>query len=180
MVEGVVVRTRYRGEIEAAAGKYGLDPVLVEAVVVQESGGNTDAFRFEPDFWNRYLKGNAKYRNLNPRRVSSSYGLMQVMYCRLLEDKIADNDAWAPELLFIPENGLDIGCAFLRELIDWAAGLPKGTREVAPEFIALAAYNGGRGGNDPNKNWPLRNGQYARAVLEKREVLRKEYQGDGR
>lgn len=175
----MALRTRYKAEIDVAASKWGLDPVLVEAMVVQESAGNTDAFRFEPDFWNRYLKGNPKYRHLNPRRVSSSYGLMQVMYCRILEDKIADNDAWEPELLFIPANGLDIGCGFFAELLAWAKGLepivlPKGTH-CTHELIALAAYNGGRGGNDPRKNWPLRNGKYAREVLAKYDLLRKEY-----
>lgn len=170
------LRTRYQAEIKAAAEKWGLDALLVEAVVVQESGGNTDAFRFEPDFWNRYLKGNPKYRNLNPRRVSSSYGLMQVMYCRLLEDKVADNDAWEPELLFIPENGLDLGCGLLAELLEWATALPVvAGLPTSPTHIALAAYNGGRGGNDPNKNWPLRNGVYANQVLAKVEALRKEY-----
>jgi soluble lytic murein transglycosylase-like protein len=171
----MALRTRYKTQIEAAATKWGLDPLLVEAVVVQESAGNTDAFRFEPDFWNRYLKGNPKYRHLNPRRVSSSYGLMQVMYCRILEDKVADNDAWEPELMFIPENGLDIGCGLLRELLEWAAGIEPVNPTCTPQFAALAAYNGGRGGNDPSKNWPLRNGRYAREVLAKREALAAEY-----
>ena len=175
----MALRTRYKALIDVAAAKWGLDPLLVEAIVVKESSGNTDAFRFEPDFWNRYLKGNPKYRHLNPRRVSSSYGLMQVMYCRLLEDKLADNDAWDPELLFIPENGLDIGCGFFAELLAWASKLepivlPQGSN-CTVEFIALAAYNGGRGGNDPRKNWPLKNGAYARDVLAKRQTLAAEY-----
>ena len=170
------LRTRYKKEIDAAAERYALDPLLVEAVVAQESSGNTDAFRFEPMFWNRYLKMKSQYRHLNPRRVSSSYGLMQVMYCRVLEDKIADNDAWAPELLFVPENGLDVGCALLAELIQWASTrvAPAGIT-VTPVEIALASYNGGKGGNDPAKNWPLRNGKYAREVLAKRTALEKEY-----
>lgn len=167
-------RRFHRAAIQAAAAKYGLDPLLVEAIVWQESAYNTDAFRHEPDFWNRYMKGNPTYRDLNPRRVSSSYGLMQVMYCRLLEDRIPANDRWAPELLFVPENGLDIGCALLKELLDWAEriGVPADRAPAAsPAFVALAAYNGGRGGNDPNKNWPLRNGAYAREVMAKRMTL---------
>lgn len=170
-----MLRTRYKAEIDVAASKWGLDPLLVEAVVIQESGGNTDAFRFEPAFWNRYLKINPKYRHLNPRRVSSSYGLMQVMYCRILEDKVGDNDAWEPELLFIPENGLDIGCGFLAELRQWAQSLRETTYTSDVDLIALAAYNGGRGGNDPNKNWPLKNGKYAKSVLAIRGQLEKEY-----
>lgn len=173
----ISLRTRYKKDIDVAAAKWGLDPVLVEAVVVQESGGNTDAFRFEREFWNRYLKGNPRYRDLNPRRVSSSYGLMQVMYARVLEDKVADNDAWEPELLFLPVNGLDIGCGFLAELMTWAAG--KTSDPTLHIQAALAAYNGGRGGNDPTHvttDNPLRNGVYARQVLAKYALLLKEYQ----
>src|SRR3990167_4864484 len=169
-----MLRTRYKKEIDAAALKHGLDPVLVEAIVVQESAGNTDAFRFEPDFWNRYLKANPKYRHLNPRRVSSSYGLMQCMFCRILEDKIADNDVWAPEMLFIPENGLDIGCHLLADLLVWGRSVSPTDPEKAL-LASLAAYNGGRGGNNPQKNWPLRNASYAKAVLAKHALLEKEY-----
>lgn len=169
----------YKSAIEEAAAKWGLDPLLVAAVCWQESGFNTDAFRFEPDFFNRYMKGNPRYAGLNPRRVSSSYGLMQCLYCRILEDAVADNDAWDPELLFIPANGLDIGCGFLHALSVWASGLAVTTEQFAKEprlyeLIALAAYNGGKGGNDPTKNWPLRNGVYAKSVLALYVQLQKE------
>lgn len=163
----------YKALIAEVAGRYGLDVATVAAMCWQESGFNTDAFRHEPDFWNRYLKRNPKYRSLNPRRVSSSYGLMQVMYCRILEDKLATNDAWEPELLFIPENGVDIGCAFYLELVQWAQ-----TKTADPAMVrlaALASYNGGRGGNNPATDNPLRNGTYAREVLAKRVVMEREY-----
>ena len=45
-----MIRTRYFPEIVKAATDYKLDPILVEAVVVQESSGNADSFRFEPMF----------------------------------------------------------------------------------------------------------------------------------
>ncbi len=44
-----------------------LQPYLLFLSVIVESAGNTDAFRFEPGFWNRYLKHNPIYRHLNPR-----------------------------------------------------------------------------------------------------------------
>ena len=168
------LRTRYKTDIDTAAAKWGLDPLLVEAVVVRESGGNTDAFRFEPDFWNRYLKTNPKYRGLNPRRVSSSYGLMLVMYGRILGDTIADPSAWEPELLFIPENGLGIGCKLLAQLMQWAEALPATPGATSTEK-ALAAYTGGKGGND-GRTLPLRNGKYARDVLSILSILTKEYE----
>ncbi len=171
-----MLRTRYKSEIDEAAAKWELDPLLVEAVVVKESEGNTDAFRFEPTYWNRCMKGKEAYRHLNPRRVSSRYGLMGVMYARVLGEQVAAADMWAPEMLFVPENGLDVGCGFLAELLEWAGALPAGMQTTAvPEFIALAAYADGKGGNDPNKNWPLRNGVYARNVLSLRAQLMREY-----
>ena len=164
----------YRDQIARIAREYGLDPALVAAMCWKESAFTSDAFRFEPDFWNRYLKGNPLYRHLNPRRVSSSYGLMQVMYCRLLEDKIKENDTAEPETLFLPEVNLRMGCAFFVELQTWAkARVIPATVSTSPDFIALAAYNGGRGGNDPAKNWPLKCGRYAADVLERAAVLRR-------
>lgn len=154
-------KTRYTLEIDAAAGKHGLDPLLVEAVVLQESSGNTDAFRFEPDFWNRYLKLLPAYDGANPRRVSASYGLMQIMF-RVAVERGFD-PALPPETLFVPETGLEYGCRQLAHLRDWARG-----RNVPDDRLSeciLASYNGGTGGNDPSKNLPLRNAKYAREVL---------------
>jgi soluble lytic murein transglycosylase-like protein len=163
----------YKDMIAQIADRYGLEPALVAAVVWKESDFQTNAFRFEPDFWNRYLKTNPKYRQLNPLRVSSSYGLMQVMYCRVHEDRLLDNDALPPEHLFVPEMGLNTGCAFLRELIDWAVA--QGATAPLDLEAALAAYNGGRGGNHPLKDKPLRRAVYARDVLSRAAVLRREY-----
>lgn len=160
----------YKDAIGVAADREFLPRVLVAAIVWQESGFNTDAFRHEPDFWNRYLKLNPLYRNLNPRRVSSSYGLMQVMYCRVHEDKLTSNDALPPEHLFVPEAGLATGCALLAELYRWAC---LKTPEVELAWrAAIASYNGGRGGNDPSKDAPLRNDKYAREVLAKLAILK--------
>src|SRR3990167_8197103 len=149
----------YRDLIVTIATQHGLDPLLVPAVPWQESAFNTDAFRSEPNFWNRYLKLNPLYQHLNPRRVSSSYGLMQVMFCRVWEDRLTDNDVLPPEHLFVPEYGLRTGCSLLADLIAWA-----GTMTTDPARVlesALAAYNGGRGGNKPT-DIPLRTGTYAR------------------
>lgn len=163
------MRTRYGTEIKTIAETYQLDPDLVEAVVLKESSGNTDAFRFEPDFYNRYLKRLPECRGLNPRRISSSYGLMQVMYWVARE--LGYSKDHPPELLFVPQTGLGWGCRKLQTLIDWANGyqaVPESDRLLA----ALAAYNGGRGGNTPGT--VLRNGIYARGVLKILDQLEKE------
>lgn len=162
-------RTRYTKEIIVAAKEHGLDPDVVEAMVLQESAGNTDAFRFEPDFWNRYLKGKPEWAGKNPRRVSSSYGLMQIMFPVALEDGMAVGTP--PEMLFIPEVGLKAGCTRLQKLMVWAdTGWPAVSPD-ARQMAALAAYNGGRGGNTPADS-PPRNGTYARQVLAKLADLR--------
>lgn len=161
----------YKDMIAEQAKVVGVRPAVIAGICWQESGFNTDAFRNEPDFWNRYLKLNPKYRALNPRRVSSSYGLMQVMYCRVHEDKLTDNDALPPEHLFVPEMGLRTGCQFIAELFKWACTK---TPDINLAWrAALASYNGGRGGNDPSKDNPLRNGRYAKEVLEKIDFLEK-------
>lgn len=165
-------RTRYWREIQDAALVEDLDPILVEAVVVQESTGNTDAFRFERDFWNRYLKMLPHYKDANPRRVSSSYGLMQIMYQTAVEVGYPAN--LPPEALFVPEVGLKWGCRKLRSLQDWAntgyptVDPPKRLRAV------LASYNGGMGGNKPTEP-KLRNDYYAASVLKYYSILQTEH-----
>jgi soluble lytic murein transglycosylase-like protein len=146
--------TAYRDLIERVATGYALDPNLVEAVVIAESSGYTDAFRFEPDFYRRYLAAKPEYANQNPRRVSSSYGLMQVMYTTAQQHGYSG----LPEGLFVPDVGLRYGCIHLVKMLTWADG------EVRK---ALAAYNGGQG------NWKATYPQqYASRVLKLHESVK--------
>jgi soluble lytic murein transglycosylase-like protein len=133
--------------IEAAAAPYHLDPDLIEAIVVMESSGNADAFRYEPGFWDRYLQHTPPYSTQIPRRVSSSYGLMQVMYSTAVEHGFVGE----PEELFVPMTALDYGCRVLASMLKTANGnVPR----------ALASYNAGPG------NWSSAAGQsYANRVL---------------
>src|SRR6478752_2040666 len=125
----------YRVAVDVAAAKVSLDPNLVEAVVLQESAGRAAAYRFEPAFWERYMKDDPKWFGMEPRRVSASYGLMQVMYPVAVEHGFTQD----PEYLFVPSIGLEYGTVLLAELVLWARG------DVRK---ALGAYNGGRGGWD--------------------------------
>ncbi len=136
--------------------------------MLTESAGNTDAFRFEPDFYNRYLKPNKMYVGKNPRRISSSYGLMQLMWPVAVERGFPATDA--PEHLFFPEVGLDYGCRQLRFLLDWAETFDAPAQ--AKLDAAIASYNGGRGGNKPTES-PKRNISYVRKVLANLDTLRK-------
>lgn len=151
-----------------------LDPVMVAAVVLKESGANSDAFRHEPAFWNRYMKAQPQFKGLNPRRYSSSYSLMQPMWVVATEEGFPAD--LPPELLFVPETNLKYGCKRLKALIAWAdKGWPETTAEIRLA-ASLAAYNGGRGGNRPTDQ-PNRNASYAKGVLSLYATLLKDHAG---
>jgi len=136
-------------EVAAAAEKHGLEPELVKAVCMVESSGLTSGYRYEPAFWLRYLAKNPRYGGQNPRRVSASYGLMQVMYSTAVQHGLVG----PPELMFQPAVGLMYGCLHLKHLLDKCGGNVE---------QALAQYNGGEKGNTEP---PYRNGAYAERVM---------------
>lgn len=119
--------------VVAAAGKYGLDPVLLAAQVLVESSGDPNAFRYEPAFFAKYIKGNAnaKAARFGPL-AACSYGPLQIMLevaCELGFDGY-------PEELFNPQTGVEWGARYLASLLKWAEG--DYTR-------AWCAFNGGKG-----------------------------------
>lgn len=138
----------FRAEIEVVASRYGLDPDRVEALVRVESSGFAHAYRYEPAFYQTYLADEAAYDGANPRRVSSSYGLCQVMY------PVARELGYEgpPEGLFVPLVALEYGCKKLKALLDWSGGNVD---------AAVAAYNGGKRGN---VRPPYRNQHYVDKV----------------
>lgn len=135
--------TAYRSLIAIMATRYGLDADLLEAQVLVESSGYTDAFRFEPGIWAQLQRGAlhpavpVDLATANPRRIASSYGLLQILYVTALDRGYRGE----PEGLFVPEVGLSFGCAELKAFLTWAKG------DIAS---ALAAYNGGEHGNGPD------------------------------
>ena len=143
--------TYYTEEIQYAAEGAGLDPTVVTALVLVESSGYTHSYRYEPEFWTGYLADHPKWKDHNPMRVSASYGLMQILYVTAVERGYQGGD---PEFLFVPRIGLRWGCKHLRWLLDRADGAID---------VALAAYNGGVGGN--RLAGKLRNERYADKVL---------------
>jgi soluble lytic murein transglycosylase-like protein len=157
-------RTAYRREIEIAAQKYGLPSDLVEAQCVIESGGYTDAFRYEAGFFSAYMAGKPEWAFTfgNPRRYSASYGLQQCLFVVAVEMGFPKGDP--PERLFIPEVGLEFGCKKLADLMLWAH---RDTFQADAETrlrSALAAYNGGKARNVPDLE-PDRNAGYADRVM---------------
>lgn len=151
----------YRAQTHDASRRHGLDARLVEAIIRTESSGLANAYRFEPAFWGRYLKDHPLYRHRDPKAVSASYGLMQVMYPVAVENGYTG----APEGLYDVSTNLDIGCKYLAALLRWARVPPTVGRDAA-----IAAYNGGKGvgkGIDlkTGRRRPFRNQQYVDKVL---------------
>jgi soluble lytic murein transglycosylase-like protein len=147
------VKFWYRAEVELIANRHGLTPDLVHAICLVESAGLTNAYRIEPAFWERYLKGKPEWDGANPARVSASYGLMQVMFPVAVEHGMARTEP--PEYLFVPLIGLDYGCRVLVRRLEWARGDLR---------CAIASYNGGKKGNEPGTP-RLRSATYADKVL---------------
>lgn len=150
--------TRYRTEVEFAAGARGLDPDLIEAVVLKESSGDPWAWNPEPRyryFWD--VKKHQPFRRLvlaegqseippddfralagDPDQEwwgqQASWGLMQIMGAVAREQGF--EAPYLPALCQVDVN-LRHGCLHLSRHLEWAGG------EIVK---ALAAYNGGRGG----------------------------------
>lgn len=65
-------------EIEAKAGTFDVDPDVIEALVMAESGGRINASRYEPNFYAKYVR-DGEYPKEMHKELSTSWGLMQVM-----------------------------------------------------------------------------------------------------
>lgn len=163
----------YTSEVLIAASAANLDPDLVHAQVLVESGGNAFAWNPEPQY--KYLwdvRKRAPFRVLSEMEQASekppvdfpflagdrdqewwaqqaSWGLMQVMGALARERGFI-----GPYLteLCDPRVNLHIGCMYMQTLLKWANG---------NKTQALAAYNGGKGGNTRP---PFRNGAYSKKV----------------
>jgi len=122
---------RYRGDVEALASP-DVEPAAVYALIWVESRGRADAYRYEPGFLDRYLRGHPDWKDNpyvnQPKRVSASYGPVQVMY----------PTAWEMGYRGEPEGlhgrtGLDYGIRYYRRKLE-LYGNP---------VDAAAAYNAG-------------------------------------
>lgn len=173
--------TTYNLELlDAACLKFKLDAKLVKAQVQIESGGHPYAFNPEPVY--RYLWDVVKkvpFRHVDAMELASkippkdfpsltggkdhewwgqqcSWGLMQIMGAVAREHGF--DGLYLSELCDAAVN-LDLGCRHLAGLLKWAHG---------NEEQALAAYNGGRAGNNIP---PFRNRPYALKVLTLKESM---------
>jgi len=141
------------------AKKYGVEKLLLKAMGKVESNLNPKAFRHEPAFWTRYLADNPDWKDRDPQEVSSSYGIMQLMYttAHMLGFR------GTGEELYDPVINIMLGAKLLRKQLDKI----RKDRLKLPWYthtqIALARYNGGYIKN-PDSNGELRNVKYVNLV----------------
>ena len=65
---------------ERAGIDYHVKPLLLKAIALRESNLDPKAYRYEPDYWENYLKYLDAWKDQVPTVVSASYGLMQLMF----------------------------------------------------------------------------------------------------
>jgi soluble lytic murein transglycosylase-like protein len=132
------------------AAAHGLDPALLEAVALVESGGRADALKYEPGYYLKYLQGKQTAGTRYGPLAACSFGPLQIMLETACEQGFL-GDPWE---LFSLTIGLAWGAKRLKYLLDWAGNdVPR----------ALSAYNGGTGTAD--KGAPYPNQRYVDRVL---------------
>lgn len=106
--------------IAVAADKYEIPRALVKAFVDVESGGNPWAVRYEPKFFEKYVK-NAQITPKSPCSEATerslrahSFGLMQIMGQTARE--VGFEGVFLTELLD-PATNLDLCCRYLYQLV---------------------------------------------------------------
>ena len=129
------------------AKEYRLDPKLIAAIIIQESGGNIFACRYEDGFFRKYLesKTRATLKGRVPLHFKTeiysrafSYGLMQIMGNTARE---AGYDNQFLTGLVEPEANIDLGCKILSRFISTQPSIE----------AALLRWNGGSNKNYPNE-----------------------------
>jgi soluble lytic murein transglycosylase-like protein len=118
--------------VQAIAAAQGIDPALLEAVALVESGGRADAFRWESQFYRLYIQGRTTAASAFGPLAACSFGPVQILLETACELGFRDQ----PWTLFQMSTGLAWGAKYLKTLLDWAGG------DVDK---ACSAYNGGKG-----------------------------------
>jgi len=140
------------------AKKYRLEKNLLKAIAAVESTGDVRAYRHEPEFFEKHLKLDDAWKDKDPKIVSSSYGLFQIMF----------TTAWQlgfrgqADDLYNPVINTELGAKLLRQLIDRV----RSTNNINlwPLDIALARWHGGSRGN-PRTDGILQDQIYVDKVL---------------
>ena len=124
--------------IVAHALSHGIPLPVARALVDTESGFNPRAYKFEQRYYNEYILNKPRWMNnpyySEPRRISASYGLTQILYTTALYVGLGEDQP--PEALFDPGLNLDLGFRY------WVYMLHLANQNVE---LAYLKYNGGPG-----------------------------------
>ena len=141
--------------------EFKIPKLLLKAVAMTESSLNPRAYRYEEGFWLKYMKDKPEWAHRDPKEVSASYGLMQVLYSTAA--MFGFNGPG--EDLYNPVYNIKIGAMVLRARIN---EVEKNNTHIRFGLwsisIALARYNGGNYKN-PDEDGKLRNDEYVKKVM---------------
>lgn len=152
--------TAYRAEIERQAARRAVDPDVIEAMVLQESGGRAWAWNPEPRYrWLWDVRQERPFRSLTPADASSKWPPSD--FPALGGDR--DQEWWGQQaswglLQVMGAVARERGCRalYLTELCDPVLGLQFGVAHFAAllrlaagdTWKAVGMYNAGPGGWD--------------------------------
>lgn len=119
--------------INETAAEYGLDPLLLRAIIRAESGGRTNAVRFEPSHMSRKDVKKLGRNDSERQMYASSFGLMQIMGWHAPNYGLEWND------LLEPSTNLKVGADILRQCLD----RKRNTNKIEKLREGLRCYNGG-------------------------------------
>lgn len=151
--------------IKAKAAEFSLDPVLVGAIIMQESGGDLWAVRFEPR-WNifldpvRFAKMNRISELTEKNFQACSFGAMQVMGTVMRERGFKGNWGQAFDI----DINLGCGCRHLNFFL---------SRHAGNELDAISAYNCGTPKKDALGKYS--NQRYVDGVISWKEKVRGQF-----
>lgn len=161
--------TPYDDLFRATERQYSIVPGILKALAFVESAWNARAYRYEPAFWERYLKNDPRWAERDPREVSASYGLCQLMFTTAVGIGY-EGDA---EGLYKPATNIDLGGRYLRILLDevWRDREHWYQFDISAMDCVLSRYNGGAFRN-PGEDGKLRNQSYVDKVMAEWEALK--------
>lgn len=146
--------------------KYKLEKLWLKALAIIESSLNPRAYRFEPAFWEKYLKNHPDWKDRDPKIVSASWGIGQIMFTTAwaLGLRTQPDEAMAEDLCN-PVINIELYAKLLRQNLD---KLQKDKLKLKFSWldmfaVALARYNGGSLLN-PGEDGKLRNQSYVDKV----------------
>jgi soluble lytic murein transglycosylase-like protein len=158
-------------KVFCVAGKrFNVKKLLLKSLAICESSLDKNAYRYEELYWERYMKDKPEWVGKDPKVVSASYGLCQIMF------PVAVNLGFvgSAEELCDPMINVMLGAKLMRQLIDRVtkARLTDQFYWLSNLQISLSRYNGGSLRN-PAEDGTLRNQKYVRKVMKQWGELRK-------